>query len=338
MHISYVRRFPILLLLLCALAPGATFAAASIQIPELLKEIKQLREALKSQSDQEPTRARLAAIGWQLAEEIERAESLERDDIARAVSAEIRKKLPDIIWRTKHYAEHKNDARAQLARAVFHRTGTLLEQDETTACTYYRKAARQAHPTPAALWRYSLCAARDNQEYGRTLLQDAAEAGHPTAQQILAETWMSEQKPEMREAAVNMLQSSANSGRRSAKLLLAALYETGTILQKSIPQAEKIYRSIADEGHAVAQNNLGALYQRKGEFEEASIWYRKAAEQGLPVAQLNFGLLYTQGVAPYDNGCEAMKWIRMAADQSLEMAKKIVADPGKFQINCSSAN
>ncbi len=314
------------------LAALGTAAPAAPPMADFSAEIGKLREKLKSSPRDEESRARMAEIGWRMAAAIEDAEAMEEGDRARAIAKQIEQELPDIVWRTRHYAEHKDDARAQLARAVFHRTGTLLEQDETAACEYYRRASRQE--LPAALWRYSLCVARENREYGRTLLESAARAGHPTAQQVMAEAWMAEQNAEKREDAVELLMTSANAGRRSARLLLAALYETGTVMEKNIKLAEEIYREIATQGHPVAQNNLGALYQRNGDLAQASTWYLKAAEQDLPVAQLNLGLLYTQGQAPFDNGCEALKWIRRAADQSMEMARKILAEPAQYNIRC----
>ncbi len=321
-----LRVFAVLLMLPTAAGVNA------MPLPQLSAEIAALREVLKAQPKHEEARTKMARIGWQMAAAIEDAEAVEDNERARAIARQIEKELPDIVWRTKHFAENKNDVDAQLAGAVFHRTGTLLEQDETAACEYYRRASKQGHPS--ALWRYSLCAAREDRDYARKILENAANAGHPTAQQIMAEAWMAEQNVERREEALTMLRTSASAGRRSARLLLAALYETGTMVDKNVQLAEEIYREIATEGHPVAQNNLGALYQRRGDLAQAAEWYRKAAEEGLAVAQLNLGLLHAQQQEPFNDGCEALKWIRLAADQSMDMAKKITADPGSYGIQC----
>ncbi|MBQ7249238.1 MAG: sel1 repeat family protein, partial [Deltaproteobacteria bacterium] len=48
---------------------------------------------------------------------------------------------------------------------------------------------------------------------------------------------------------------------------------------------------------------------------QAVEWYRKAAEQGMAVAQYNLGLMYDHGRGvPKDEG-QAMEWYRKAAEQ-----------------------
>jgi len=55
----------------------------------------------------------------------------------------------------------------------------------------------------------------------------------------------------------------------------------------------KWFHEQAEQGHAIAQFNLGVMYD-KGEgvekdYDEAFKWYRKAAEQGDADAQYNLG-------------------------------------------------
>ena len=56
------------------------------------------------------------------------------------------------------------------------------------------------------------------------------------------------------------------------------------------------WRPLAEQGDAVAQNNLGVMYENgqgvAQDFAEALKWYRKSAEQGYVVAQHNLGLMY----------------------------------------------
>jgi len=59
-------------------------------------------------------------------------------------------------------------------------------------------------------------------------------------------------------------------------------------------------RSLAGQGHAPAQNNLGAMYA-KGEGvprddAEAVTWFRRAAEQGDARAQVKLGLMTAEAV------------------------------------------
>ena len=63
------------------------------------------------------------------------------------------------------------------------------------------------------------------------------------------------------------------------------------------PQQE--YRLAAEQGDAMAQTNLGWMYDNgEGVPEddtEAVKWYRKAAEQGYAMAQHNLGWMYANG-------------------------------------------
>ena len=83
--------------------------------------------------------------------------------------------------------------------------------------------------------------------------------------------------------------------------------------------AAQLLRSLAEQGNATAQFNLGVLYANgqgvPQDYQEALKWYRKAAEQGDADAQYNLGLLYDSGRGVPQNSEEAAKWYRKAAKQ-----------------------
>jgi TPR repeat protein len=83
--------------------------------------------------------------------------------------------------------------------------------------------------------------------------------------------------------------------------------------------AMRIYRSLADQGNAVAQGNVGAMYENSRgvpqNYAEAMRWYRKAADQGNADAQTNLGFMYENGRGVAQNSAEAVRWYRKAADQ-----------------------
>ena len=59
------------------------------------------------------------------------------------------------------------------------------------------------------------------------------------------------------------------------------------------------WKPLAEQGYALAQNNLGVMYE-KGQgvsqnYKTAVKWYTLAAEQGYAVAQCNLGLIYDKG-------------------------------------------
>jgi len=60
------------------------------------------------------------------------------------------------------------------------------------------------------------------------------------------------------------------------------------------------YRKAADQGHALAQCNLGIVYHNgiglAQDFEQAKQWLRKAADQGHANAQHVLGIMYDNGL------------------------------------------
>ena len=78
-------------------------------------------------------------------------------------------------------------------------------------------------------------------------------------------------------------------------------------------------RRLADRGDALAQFNLGFIYDNgwgvPQDYAEAVKWYRKAAEQEDANAQFNVGQMYMRGYGVQRNYDEAARWFRRAADQ-----------------------
>ena len=96
-------------------------------------------------------------------------------------------------------------------------------------------------------------------------------------------------------------------------LLLASCGEEKTV------EGEKTVQERAKAGNAMAQYNLGLMYD-KGEGvpqdkAEAVKWYRKAAEQGDADAQVNLGFMYGNGDGVPQDDTEALKWHRKSAEQ-----------------------
>jgi TonB family protein len=92
-------------------------------------------------------------------------------------------------------------------------------------------------------------------------------------------------------------------------------------LRGDYESALRLWRPLAEQGNARAQNNLGVMYENgKGipeDVAEAIKWYSLAAEQGYAGAQNNLGLIYAigRGGAPQDQ-LRAYMWFSLAA-QSL---------------------
>ena len=81
--------------------------------------------------------------------------------------------------------------------------------------------------------------------------------------------------------------------------------------------ARELWRPLAEQGVARAQNNLGVMYENaKGvpqDINEALKWYRLAAEQGYAGAQNNLGLIYALGRGAARDPVRAYMWFSLAA-------------------------
>jgi len=100
------------------------------------------------------------------------------------------------------------------------------------------------------------------------------------------------------------------------------LYKKGLAAynKRDYAAALKIFRPLANQGHASAQNKLGFMFQKglglDADLEKAVYWYRKAANQGLTIGQFNLGYMYENGLG-FDsrNYTQAGYWYRKAANQ-----------------------
>lgn len=91
-----------------------------------------------------------------------------------------------------------------------------------------------------------------------------------------------------------------------------AAYNTG-----DYAGALRLWRPLAEQGDARAENNLGVMYENaKGvgqDVTEALRWYRLAAAQGYGGAQYNLGLIYAIGRGVQRDPLRAYMWFTLAA-------------------------
>jgi len=85
--------------------------------------------------------------------------------------------------------------------------------------------------------------------------------------------------------------------------------------------AERAWLRAASQGDFRAENNLGSFYgEIRHDYALAAEWYRKAADRGAAVAQLNLGLLYQGGNGVPRDEAAAAAWFRRAAEQNFAPA------------------
>ena len=117
----------------------------------------------------------------------------------------------------------------------------------------------------------------------------------------------------------------ANQGNAQAQFNLGVMYDNGQGVPKDEAQAVAWYRKAAEQGMASAQYNLGVMY-RDGQGvpkdeAQAVAWFRKAAEQGYAKAQYNLGNMYRNGQGVPKDAAQAVAWFRKAAEQGGAMAQ-----------------
>ena len=121
------------------------------------------------------------------------------------------------------------------------------------------------------------------------------------------------------DTALKEFKSIAEQGDALAQNKLAGMYYSGYGVPHDYKEAEKWYRKAAEQGYANAQLNLGFMYQQgqgvPQDYEEAVKWYRKAAEQGGAYGQLNLGMLYRDGQGVPQDYVLAYMWFNLAAAQ-----------------------
>ena len=113
-----------------------------------------------------------------------------------------------------------------------------------------------------------------------------------------------------------------------SSVAIAADYDKGLLAYKSgdFKTALAEWKPLAKQGHAMAQSDLGFMYNDGiGVLENdktAVKWYTLAAEQGYAKGQYNLGTMYANGRGVPENDKTAVKWYTLAAVQEYAMAQR----------------
>lgn len=243
-----------------------------------------------------------------------------------------REKAARLVQRARPRLEKlasNGDARAQQLLGQIYNYGIGVQQDQTRAVEWFRKAADQ----DCAIAQGNL---GSSYEHGQGVNQDNAEAAvwfRKAADQNLALAqnhlgWMYQHGVGMTKDSVEAAEwyrKAAEQNLALAQNNLGLMYQYGYGVSKNPAEAAVWYRKAAEQDFASAQNHLGLMYQHgtgvTKDLAEAIKWFRKAAEQDFAAAQGNLGLSYEQGLGVDQDHAEAVAWYRKAADQNLALAQ-----------------
>jgi TPR repeat protein len=149
-------------------------------------------------------------------------------------------------------------------------------------------------------------------------LTKGAEGGRPRAMYLLGmackEGWSGEVQPAR---AVEWWTKGARAGLPRCYLELGAAYEEGWGVEKSdnnLKQAVSYYEMAAAKGLDEAMLRLAMICNNNKDFEKTFAWFLKAAEAGNVKGMRMVGADYKRGVGVEQNGTEAVRWLKSAAE------------------------
>ena len=116
--------------------------------------------------------------------------------------------------------------------------------------------------------------------------------------------------------ALRLYRPLADQGLAVAQFNLGLMYDLGQGAPPNVPEAVKWYRLAADQGRADAQYQLGHLYYKQNDYTEAAKWFHLAADQGRADAQSNLGAMYAEGEGVLQDFVQALMWFTLSAAQN----------------------
>jgi TPR repeat protein len=111
----------------------------------------------------------------------------------------------------------------------------------------------------------------------------------------------------------------AEDGNAVADYNIGFMYQNGLGVAPDYAQAMQFYQLAAARGETSALNQIGFLY-RNGlgvtqDYVQAMHWYRLAADKGYAIGQYNVGFLYANGLGVDQSATAARDWMTKAAAQ-----------------------
>lgn len=264
-----------------------------------------------------------------------------RFDVPGAVSFERLEKM------LKDRSQGRHTALAEYNLGTMYDTGEVVAQNYEKAVKFYRRAAKRGYPSAQCNLGNMYSAGKGvtiDREKAIKWYRLGAEQGHATSQENLsshlaaptssralkvkeflrlgAQHANGDGVPRSHEAAIRFFQQALDLNFRGTDL--AAMYCEGFVdagVVQNHAEAFKLYQSMAEQGDARAQGELGNMFKASQDLELAFEWRRRGADQGDVEAQYNLGNMYKEGVWVSPDLGEAIKWYELAAEQGHRSAR-----------------
>lgn len=153
--------------------------------------------------------------------------------------------------------------------------------------------------------------------YYNAQLVELAQEGYPAARYELGRRMLLGIKGQRKvpELAVPWLRLAAEEGDHRAMAALAACYESGVGVEKSIGFSRQWYITAAQHGNPHACLSLVRLETKAGNVAGATRWLQPLAEAGSVDAQLMCGKMCMAGLVDANHDVLAVRYLRFAAMQ-----------------------
>ena len=130
--------------------------------------------------------------------------------------------------------------------------------------------------------------------------------------------------------AINEWRGPADAGDADAQFNLAQAYKLGRGVPQDLVQAEKWYKSAADQGHLQANDNYGLILFQNNRREEALPYLQASSDRGEPRAQYVLGTGHFNGDFVEKDWIKAYALMTRASAQALPQATSNLAQMDRF--------
>jgi TPR repeat protein len=232
------------------------------------------------------------------------------------------------------------NADAAFGLAEFYLVGTGVEASVQNALEWYAKAeeagSARAIFRQGEIYLRGLPGVERDEDRGRFLLRNAAEAGVPEAWSLLgelaeAEAHAADAEPERAQLfsqARDHYRKGAEAGSIQGQRAFALLLDRGLGGPQDQLAATDWLKKAARGGLAAAMNDLGLRYQGGTGVEADPVtalgWFLAAAERGSLPGMTNLGLCYANGVGVPVNFDRAGSWYAMASERGYAPAQLLL--------------